>query len=46
VGVFGTEVDFVAANDGAAALVAQVELGRLEVGFFGTPPRMTVLPVA
>ena len=36
VGVFGTEVDFVAANDGAAALVTQVELGRLEVGFFGT----------
>ena len=36
VGVFGTEVDFVTANDGAAALVAQVELGRLKVGFFGT----------
>ena len=34
VGVFGTEVYFAAGDLGAAALVAQVELGRLEVGFF------------
>ena len=34
VGVFGTEVYFAAGDLGAAALVAQVKLGRLEVGFF------------
>ena len=34
VGVFGTEVDFVAANEGTAALVAKVEPGGIEGGFF------------
>ena len=36
VDIFSIEVYFAACDLGTAALVAQVELGRLEVGFFGT----------
>ena len=36
VGLFGPKVNFATSDNGAAGFVAQVKLGRLEVGFLGT----------